>query len=60
METIFDHIILGIFILGIIVVAALCILFGLCVLLYVASPVKDELEIWKELDKGIDKNDKNV
>lgn len=60
METIFDYTILGIFILGIIVVVALCILFGLCVLLYVAAPTKDELEIWKELDKGMHKNDKDV
>ena len=55
METIFDYIILGI-----IVVGALYVFFGLCVLLYGAGPTKDELEIWKELDKDMDKNDKNV
>ena len=55
METIFDYIIIGI-----IVVGALYCFFGLCVLLYGAGPTKEELEIWKELDKYMDKNDKNV
>ena len=55
METIFDYIILGI-----IVVGALFVFFGLCVLIYAASPTKEEVEIWKELDKDMSENDKNV
>ena len=50
METIFDYIIIGVIVVG----AVLYVLFNLYLILYWESPTK------KELDKEMNKNDKNV